>query len=438
LALVVGLSATNAAAQVTPFNPKDWSERPSEAEIAAAWPSQAKAGVYQATVALECASGSDGALSDCAVAKEDPEGQGFGAAGLGLAGKFAMKRPRGGKFYILLNFRAPGFTAPDWLKRPRAEDLMAVWPTAAMKAGKGGRAVIDCMVNVQGGLFDCKVVAEAPEGANFGGAAIALTPQLLMRPASLNGKPVVSTVRIPINFEWPNESQTGTRTAGGAIDDSDMKTVVDPARSWAAAPAYSDVVAAYPEKAKAASITGKATLSCGFNAQGGLKACEVIAEEPQGQGFGRAAKDLTALFRADPGQAKQSDLSGLLVQLPVTFAAQMLSSEKPVIGKPRWVQLPSAEEVGDAYPDAARKASIWTGRAALACLVQSDGKVACSLDSEAPAGYGFGEAAMRIAPHFRLATWTTEGLPVVGGKVRIPIRFEAPEQEPKPPAAPAP
>ena len=42
----------------------------------------------------------------------------------------------------------------------------------------------------------------------------------------------------------------------------------------------------------------------------------------------------------------------------------------------------------------------------------------------APAGLGYGEAAMKLSPYFRLAVWTDEGLPTVGGTVSIPLRFD--------------
>src|SRR5262245_12432033 len=93
------------------------------------------------------------------------------------------------------------YTAADWLKRPTAEMLRAAWPAAAAKKGIGGKTVISCKVSVAGALFDCKVAEETPAGSGFGAAAIAMTPQLLMRPATLDGKPVVSEMNIPFNFK---------------------------------------------------------------------------------------------------------------------------------------------------------------------------------------------------------------------------------------------
>ncbi len=79
---------------------------------------------------------------------------------------------------------------PDWLKRPDAADVLAVWPSAAWIKGLGGRAVISCRVTLQGALADCSVNREEPVGAGFGAAAIALSPQFLMKPGIRDGKPV--------------------------------------------------------------------------------------------------------------------------------------------------------------------------------------------------------------------------------------------------------
>lgn len=59
------------------------------------------------------------------------------------------------------------------------------------------------------------------------------------------------------------------------------------------------------------------------------------------------------------------------------------------------------------------------------CGVGADGALSeCKVQSEDPAALGYGDAALRLAPYFRLAVWTEEGLPAVGGVVRMPLRFD--------------
>ena len=55
-----------------------------------------------------------------------------------------------------------------------------------------------------------------------------------------------------------------------------------------------------------------------------------------------------------------------------------------------------------------------------------------SLPGEQPAGLGFGAAAVALSSAFQVTAWTAEGLPTIGGKIRVPIRYEAPETEAQP------
>jgi hypothetical protein len=69
-------------------------------------------------------------------------------------------------------------------------------------------------------------------------------------------------------------------------------------------------------------------------------------------------------------------------------------------------------------------------------VTAAGGLTGCQAVSEDPAGYGFVAATLPLAGAFRLKTWTTDGQPVVGGVVRVPIRYDL-KQVPAPaPAKP--
>jgi protein TonB len=57
--------------------------------------------------------------------------------------------------------------------------------------------------------------------------------------------------------------------------------------------------------------------------------------------------------------------------------------------------------------------------------------------SESPADVGFGEAAMRVAAVMRMNPWTSQGAPVDGMKINLPIRLVLPDAPPPPAAPPA-
>lgn len=73
-----------------------------------------------------------------------------------------------------------------------------------------------------------------------------------------------------------------------------------------------------------------------------------------------------------------------------------------VITRPEWARRPSSEDMKRVYPEAARAKEL-TGQVALSCTVARDGGlVGCKVVNEDPPGRGFGEAALRLTPLFRL------------------------------------
>jgi hypothetical protein len=188
--------------------------------------------------------------------------------------------------------------------------------------------------------------------------------------------------------------------------------------NWIAAPTAAEMAAAYPEKARAAGVGGGVELACTSNRLGEMTDCDTLAEEPRGLGFGLAARRLARAMKAE-GLRKDTE-----VRISMTFAPELAKGAPLTVKTPRWTALPSVEEMQAAVPkgDASSPNNI---RVTLVCDVQAGGVLSgCVVDREEPAGQGFGPAILALAPKFRVGLMSAEGMPTVGARVRLPVRFD--------------
>lgn len=92
----------------------------------------------------------------------------------------------------------------DWTRLPAYDDMKSYYPDRAQREGMNGRAVIDCVVTVDGHLDNCKTVSEAPPDYGFGDAALKLAHLFKMKPTTADGTPVGGArITIPIRFVAP-------------------------------------------------------------------------------------------------------------------------------------------------------------------------------------------------------------------------------------------
>lgn len=191
-----------------------WSRAPSVEEVMAAYPAKAKAANVEGHATLDCTFGASGGLYGCAVLREEPRGDGFGAAARKLANRFigptvdgAGKSLSGAHTQLPFVFVAAGDDAaigrPQWTALPKAQDLIDAFPKDALKVGvRKGRVVMHCTIGPAGELAGCEVSSEDPPGYGLGKATVGLAGTFRLSLWSSEGLPTIGgTVNIPIRFD---------------------------------------------------------------------------------------------------------------------------------------------------------------------------------------------------------------------------------------------
>jgi len=98
------------------------------------------------------------------------------------------------------------------------------------------------------------------------------------------------------------------------------------------------------------------------------------------------------------------------------------ASAQSVVEGPQWLERPDAVAFERFYPPVALHQGV-VGRVVLECAVHLDTTAACTVNSEEPRGWGFADAALAMAQSFRISPARADGRPVVGGRMRVPLRF---------------
>ena len=84
----------------------------------------------------------------------------------------------------------PVITNPNWLQRPTGDQMLRAYPTRAIDNGIEGTAQLNCAVQANGRLSDCRVISETPERNGFGRAATSLSRHFRMSPRTVDGQAI--------------------------------------------------------------------------------------------------------------------------------------------------------------------------------------------------------------------------------------------------------
>jgi protein TonB len=106
---------------------------------------------------------------------------------------------------------------------------------------------------------------------------------------------------------------------------ADPVMIVQP--EWEVRPQGDDIARLFPAAAVKAGASGQAVVQCGVLADGHLDHCQVIAEQPEGMGFGEASVEMAVLFKMKPTMADGSSVDGAQVLIPLSWSLGPKSSD---------------------------------------------------------------------------------------------------------------
>lgn len=275
-----------------------------------------------------------------------------------------------------------------WLRSPGPQDFRRAHPKSAGKEFLSGRATLACDVALDGSLGGCVVDEAEPRQAGFEQAALSLSPYFTMRSNSPTGSDRLGRkVRIPLDFRLPDD----LRASPISVDHAVVKA-------------------------------GYAALSCRYKA---LRLDNCFVETKTTEAAATAAMQLAGAttLPATPRKMGRMSIVFQFKDLAATVPSPGLAG---IITLPDWIRKPTVADLVRVYPAGAVQREI-DGMAVTSCKVAVGGALTdCQVLEEAPAGVGFGKAALDLMPKFLMRPMTRDGQPVEGGTVRIPIRFSTP------------
>lgn len=169
-------------------------------------------------------------------------------------------------------------------------------------------------------------------------------------------------------------------------------------------------------------VVGGVALTCRV-AAGALTGCTSSDAVPAS--YVEAGLISARAARLAPQDADGQPTEGREIVVRIPFPIPVMTRAAPASGSLTgliWLQAPTGNDYARLYPEAAARQGT-DGTVVLDCLVGDDGRLSCTIVSEEPAGWGFGEATLALSRLFHLAPRTSNGTPTAGERIRRTIRW---------------
>jgi hypothetical protein len=208
---------------------------------------------------------------------------------------------------------------------------------------------------------------------------------------------------------------------------------LDHSLQWA--PEMGRVPISLPEGAIAKGLkSGQAIIRCRLTVVGSLGECTLLDETP-GSGMGKASLSMSSQFLFVPAVRDGKPVE-VMIDIKIPWAPPQGGTTGTAVGKGdmsvathatyshvAWTSSPSYADLLAALPARAKAGNV-SGTVALRCAFTDDGKLSgCNIANELPAGYGFGDAALNLAPHFKAPAKGPDGKSLRGSWVNLSIFF---------------
>ena len=173
----------------------------------------------------------------------------------------------------------------------------------ATKTTVQGDVVIDCALAPSGHVTSCLVTPSTPTATPDKDKLIGLAYLQFasVDPASIDGG-VQPGDRVRFHYSTKDPQHSDVADAAKltfSAEDADLISRYEGA-TWAF-PNGRDMFLAYPDAAKAQSVSGESVIDCTIALSGALSACNLTSEKPAGYGFGEATVKLfVAHCHVDP------------------------------------------------------------------------------------------------------------------------------------------
>ncbi len=293
---------------------------------------------------------------------------------------------------------------------PLDQDERFARQKAGVPEGASGLVSMRCELNGSGHPKACDILSEVPAGKHLADAAQVLAPKFECRTGHSTGRPL----QVEMSYRF-NPVVIDDAWRMRELNIENLKPVI-------------------PWRAAQARVNGGAVIECGVSRFRALERCEVIAEAPEGLGFGDAVLLVAPGVRVNtpiPAAVLQDVRIRFSVHFP-TVASGAYSKDlvEPVVATVYWDETPTRADVAAALGKSGPEVA--PARVVFRCGFTGEGRLRdCQVIDAAGRDAAFVDAARALLPKFKMAVGSVD--PGMLPKMKTNVAIRQPQDASPPP-----